>query len=98
MVNLFPQGSILDPILYNTFTPDLPDLPPGCQKSLFADDTSISVKGKSLRVIISRLQKSLDIFNSYFKNWKITSKASKTQLIIFQGLNFLNQRVTTLLK
>ena len=78
-----PQGSILGPILYNIFTSDLPDLPPGCQKSLFADDTSISVKGGSLRVITSRLQKSLDIFNSYPKNWKITPNASKTQLIIF---------------
>ena len=78
-----PQGSILGPILYNIFTSDHPDLPPGCQKSLFADDTSISVKGRSIRVITSRLQKSLDIFNSYLKNWKITPNASKTQLIIF---------------
>lgn len=78
-----PQGSILGPILYNIFTSDLPVLPPGCQKSLFADDTSISVKGKSLRVISSRLQKSLDIFNSYLKEWKITPNAAKTQLIIF---------------
>ena len=78
-----PQGSFLGPILYNIFTSDLPDLPPGCQKSLFADDTSISVKGRSLRVITTRLQKSLDIFNSYLKEWKITPNASKTQLIIF---------------
>lgn len=78
-----PQGSILGPILYNIFTSDLPDLPPGCQKSLFADDTSISAKGRSLRVITRRLQKSLDIFNSYLKEWKITPNAAKTQLIIF---------------
>ena len=78
-----PQGSILGPILYNLFTSDLPTLPAGCQKSLFADDTSISAKGRSLRVICSRLQKSLDIFASYLKRWKISPNASKTQLIIF---------------
>ena len=78
-----PQGSISGPILYNIFTSDLPDLPTGCQKSLFADDTSIPVKGRNLRVITIRLQKGLDIFNSYLKNWKITPNASKTQLIIF---------------
>ena len=78
-----PQGSILGPILYNIFTSDLPDLPQGCHKSLFADDTGISAKGRSLRVICSRLQKSLDIFNSYLQKWKISPNASKTQLIIF---------------
>lgn len=78
-----PQGSILGPILYNIFTSDLPDLPQGCQKSLFADDTGISAKGRSLRVICSRLQKSLDIFSSYLQKWKISPNASKTQLIIF---------------
>ena len=62
-----PQGSILGPVSHNIFTSDLPDLPPGCEKSLFWDDTSISVKGKSLRVICSRLQKSLDIFSSYLQ-------------------------------
>ena len=78
-----PQGSVLGPVLYNIFTSDLPDLPPGCTKSLFCDDTSISVKGKSLRVICSRLQKSLDIFSSYLQKWKISPNASKTQMIIF---------------
>ena len=78
-----PQGSILGPILYNIFTSDLPELPQGCQKSLFADDTGLSAKGRSLRVICSRLQKSLDIFSSYLQKWKISPNASKTQLIIF---------------
>lgn len=78
-----PQGSILGPILYNIFTSDLPDLPAGCTKSLFADDTSISAKGRSLRVVCSRMQKGLDIFSSYLKKWKISPNASKTQLIIF---------------
>jgi hypothetical protein len=78
-----PQGSILGPILYNIFTSDLPDLPQGCQKSLFADDTGLSAKGKSLRVICSRLQKSLDIFATYLQKWKISPNASKSQLIIF---------------
>ena len=78
-----PQGSILGPVLYNVFTSDLPELPSGCSKSLFCDDTSISVKGKSLRVICSRMQRSLDIFSTYLKKWKISPNASKTQLIIF---------------
>ena len=75
-----PQGSILGPILYNIFTSDLPDLPPGCQKSLFADDTGLSAKGRSLRVICSRLQKSLDIFSTYLQKWKISPNASESFL------------------
>lgn len=78
-----PQGSILAPILYNTFTSDLPNLSTGCSNFFFADDTSISAKGKSLRVICSRLQRSLDVFNSYLMKWKIKPNAAKTQLIIF---------------
>jgi len=50
---------------------------------LFANDTGLSAKGRSLRVICSRLQKSLDIFSSYLQKWKISPNASKTQLIIF---------------
>ena len=55
------QGIIFGPILCNIFASDPPDLPQRFQKLLFADDTLISVKGRSLRVITSRLEKSLNI-------------------------------------
>ena len=78
-----PQGSILGPILYNIFTSDLPDISEGRTRSLFADDTLLSAKGRSLRVVCSRLQNTLNEFLEYLKKWKISPNASKTQLILF---------------
>ena len=55
----------------------------GRTRSLFADDTLLSAKGRSLRVVCSRLQNTLNEFLEYLKKWKISPNASKTQLILF---------------
>lgn len=79
-----PQGSLLGPILYNIYTSDLPQLPVGGQFFVFADDTSITVKGRKVCELRSRLQRCLDAFDEYAAKWKIKLNASKTQAIIFR--------------
>lgn len=78
-----PQGSLLGPILYSIFTSDLPQLPDGCVLSLFADDTSIAVKGRSPRELTNKLQRCLNVLVEYMSKWKIKINSTKTQAIMF---------------
>lgn len=78
-----PQGSLLGPILYNIYTSDIPRLPDGSGIFLFADDTAITVKGRTPNELKNKLQRSLDVFVNYAKSWKIKINESKTQAIMF---------------
>lgn len=78
-----PQGSLLGPILYSIFISDLPPLPDGGVLSLFADDTSIAVKGRTPRELTNKLQRCLNVLIQYLTDWKIKINPAKTQTIMF---------------
>lgn len=77
-----PQGSCLSPILYNIFTSDFPSLP-GCESSIFADDTAILCSDSLSNDILVNLQRSVETTIHYFRKWKILVNPSKTQSIFF---------------
>ena len=93
-----PQGSLLGPLLYLCFTSDIPPLPGGGTLSLFADDSAISYEGRSIRVLVAKLQSGLDAYTKYLVDWKIKVNAVKTQAIVFPHRNTDKLKPTTKIK
>jgi hypothetical protein len=76
------QGGVTSPIFYNIYTADIPKHDK-CMLALFADDTSILCTSQFLKPIINGLQQYLDILKKYYRRWKISINAEKTQAIYF---------------
>ena len=77
-----PQGSLLGPLLYILYTADIPALPCDGQMFLFADDTAIAVKGRSLTEVSRRAQRCLDTSIQYATSWKTRVNVAKSQVMI----------------
>ena len=84
-----PQGSILGPLLFLIYINDLPQSVKECIIRLYADDTCISFKHKSVKTIEDKLNKD---FNSLC-DWFVDNKLSihfgedKTKTILFSPKN-----------
>ena len=77
-----PQGSLLGPLLYILYTADIPALPCDGKIFLFADDTAIAVKGRSLTEVSRRAQRCLDTYIQYASSWKTRVNVAKSQVMI----------------
>ncbi|GBP78984.1 RNA-directed DNA polymerase from mobile element jockey [Eumeta japonica] len=64
------QGSTL-PLLYSSYTNDIPWSQKGVQLALFADDTALYLRGISFRSITPRLQRAIDELTQWFQTWRI---------------------------
>jgi len=79
-----PQGSPLSPLLYIIYTADsMNRLPTHTEHGLFADDTALWTSSNTLINLSSRLQQSIDVFESWCKSWKLKLQPTKTELIHF---------------
>jgi len=79
-----PQGSPLSPLLYIIYTYDsMNGIPPHTEHGLFADDTALWTSSNTLSSLVSRLQQSIDEFQSWCKSWKLKLQPTKTELIHF---------------
>ncbi|CAF1690555.1 unnamed protein product [Adineta ricciae] len=84
MMSGTPQGSPLSPLLYIMYTADsMNGIPTHTEHGLFADDTALWTSGHTLTSLRSRLQKSIDAFESWCKSWKLKLQPTKTELIHF---------------
>ena len=78
-----PQGSVLGPLLFIIYTNDLPNILKSSRVILFADDTTIFIKGKNKNILYKLIQKDLDLVTDWFKANKLSLNVSKTNLINF---------------
>ncbi|CAF1148876.1 unnamed protein product [Rotaria magnacalcarata] len=79
-----PQGSPLSPLLYIIYTPDSKnEIPTHTEHGLFADDTALWKSSNTMTYLSSRLQKSVDAFESWCKSWKLKLQPTKTEMIHF---------------
>ena len=79
-----PQGSVIAPHLFNVFINDIP-IPEKGNLALFADDTAyfIESRWKDLKYIKNHLISALNVFQSFFSDWKIFLNHNKTEFIVF---------------
>lgn len=75
-----PQGSVLGPHLYNLYTADIPKAPQ-TSLSIYADDTCCYTTDKNTNRILLRLNRQLQLFDDWTKNWKIKINSDKTEAL-----------------
>ncbi|CAF5086719.1 unnamed protein product, partial [Rotaria magnacalcarata] len=79
-----PQGSPLSSLLYIIYTADsMNDIPTHTEHGLFADDTALWTSSNTMTYQSSRLQQSVDAFESWCKSWKLKLQPTKTEMIHF---------------
>ena len=82
-----PQGSVLGPLLWNTFQNDLSyNLDSGL--SLYADDHQIYVKGKDMCTIVAKLQESATLATDWYDSNRLHGNHKK-----YRTMNIRNKRV-----
>jgi hypothetical protein len=77
-----PQGSILGPFLYLTFTADVP-LTENTLMATFADDTAIMPSDHDPNTASQKLQQHLNLLQNWMEQWKITFNPAKSTQITF---------------
>ena len=74
--NGVPQGSVLAPLLFNTYIYDLPETT--SKKYGYADDLAILASHKQWANIEKDLSKDMDIISTYLRNWRLRLSEGKT--------------------
>ncbi len=78
-----PQGSILGPLLFTLDINDLPSAVPNVFMNLYADDTAITVSGKSSVEIEWKLNSTLKTVAEWFSYSKLSLNLGKTNFMLF---------------
>ena len=78
-----PQGSILGPLLFMIYVNDLPHYIQNAHIHLYADDTAISVSGKTPVELENGLNKQLAIANKWLRENQLTLNTEKTKYMLF---------------
>ncbi|GBP32504.1 Probable RNA-directed DNA polymerase from transposon BS [Eumeta japonica] len=77
------QGSTLSPLLYSSYTNDIPRPQTGVQLALFADESALYLSGSNFCQITPRLQKAIDKLTRWFQTWRIEVNPEKSAAIFF---------------
>ena len=82
VLNGVPQGSILGPLMFLLFINDLPLNTDNVKTDLYADDTILHEKGKSILNIKNKLQISLNNLQEWCKNNGMVLNTAKTKVML----------------
>ena len=78
-----PQGSILGPLLFLVYINDMKDINKNIRSIVYADDTTIIVRGKTISEAMQNANVILNSYYNYFTANKLTINESKTKYMIF---------------
>ena len=81
LLPVYPQGSILGPLLFLVYINDIM-CNIHCNIKLFANDTSLMEEIINPATSFYKLNQDLDTLNEWSKQWIVTFNASKTELLI----------------
>lgn len=78
-----PQGSRVGPVLFNFTTNDMHQLELCGEVQLFADDTAVKYRAKSLEQLRRDIQHDLTLISEWLTNNKLKANSEKTKFMVF---------------
>ena len=85
-----PQGSNLGPLLFVLYINDLPHCLDDASASMFADDTNLTTKGKTIEEVEANLNNNLEKVHQWLLSNKLTLNKDKTEYMIIGSRQRLN--------
>lgn len=82
-----PQGSILGPFLFNIYINDVVSISPSAAFIIYADDTSIFIRGSSADELVGEANFVLEKLSSWTEKNHLKINMSKTKSVIFRSKN-----------
>ena len=81
-----PQGSVLGPVLFQIYINDLPTFLSSAKCTLFADDTSVAITGKTHETLHENIKSTITELTQWFNYNKFKVNIEKTTAINFRSV------------